>query len=55
MPVIISDFEVVNDAPVPPPATPNPNAEANPRQQDKPDFEDVLRHWHERAERVRAH
>ncbi len=56
MPVIINEFEITPEAAPPPEAGPRRDT-ASPSQEkkEKPDFENVLRHWHERAERVRAH
>jgi len=57
MPVVINEFEVVPDGSPPPKADANRNADsdATKRKEKKPDFETVLRHWYERAERVHAH
>ena len=57
MAVVINEFEVVPET-----APPLPEAGANrgddassAKKKQKPPFEDVLRLWCERAERVRAH
>jgi hypothetical protein len=57
MAVVINEFEVVPET-----APPLPEAGANrgedassAKKKEKPPFEDVLRLWCERAERVRAH
>ncbi len=56
MPVVINELEVVPETTPPPEAGTRRGKEADSaKQEDKPDFENVLRHWHERAERVRAH
>lgn len=57
MPVVINEFEIVPEtAPPPPEAGANRGADAEAaKQKDKPHFDDVLRFWYERAERVRAH
>lgn len=57
MPVIINEFEVVPDTGPPPPeagAKRGDEADAA-KKKEKPHFEDVLRLWRERTERVRAH
>jgi hypothetical protein len=57
MPVVINEFEVVPDS-APPPQEPGANRGSDAdaaKQKEKPPFEDVLRLWRERAERVRAH
>ncbi len=55
MAVVINEFEVVPE----PPAAASPrnpeNAGTVSETEPKPDLERVLRHWHDRAERVRAH
>jgi len=57
MPVVINEFEVVPDAtPAPQEAGANRgNDPESPKQKEKPHLDDLLRLWHERAERVRAH
>jgi hypothetical protein len=55
MPVVINEFEVVSNT-TPPPSQGSTDRDAEAvKQKEKPDFADVLRRWHERAERVRAH
>ena len=57
MPVVINEFEVVPDAAPPPQepgATRGDDADSG-KKKEKPHFEDMLRFWCERAERIRAH
>ena len=57
MPVVINEFEVVPET-APPPQEPdaarNDDADSA-KKKEKPCFEDILRFWCERAERIRAH
>jgi hypothetical protein len=57
MAVVINEFEVVPEtAPPPREAGANRGDDDGPaKKKEKPPFEDVLRLWCERAERVRAH
>lgn len=56
MPVVINEFEVVPDNPPPTKTGVKPADESDaPKKGEKPDLEKILRHWRERAERVRAH
>jgi hypothetical protein len=57
MAVVINEFEVAPDTAPPPQeagATRGDDADAA-KKKEKPHFEDILRLWCERAERVRAH
>ena len=57
MPVIINEFEVVPEtAPPPREEGANRGREAEgAKKQERPGFEESLRLWRERSERVRAH
>jgi hypothetical protein len=57
MAVVINDFEVVPEAaPTPQSGAGSGNTEAgHGKKKEKKDFTDVLRHWHERQDRIRAH
>jgi hypothetical protein len=57
MPVLINEFEVVPET-EPPPAVTGAQRRADSdamKKRETPVFEDVLRLWRDRAERVRAH
>jgi hypothetical protein len=57
MPVVINEFEVVPDTgPAPQEAgAKRADNSDSAKKKEKPHFEDILRLWRERAERVRAH
>jgi hypothetical protein len=57
MAVVIGDFEVVPEAAsTSQTGAGSGNSEAgHGKKKEKKDFTDVLRHWHERQDRIRAH
>jgi hypothetical protein len=56
MPVVINELEVVPEPAQPAPVSQASKAEAGSKKdQEKPDFENLSRMWHQRRERIRAH